>query len=155
MAHRIIKTPEAMMSFLTFFEGMKLPLTVEWRTGADRTRDQNSLQWLWAGEVARQLCDEPAEVQAEWKLEVGVPILRGDSAEFRDIYDEAIRPLPYERKKALMKVGFPVTSQMKVRQMVRYLDAVERRCLEAGLQLTEPDPELASYNRRYRQKEAA
>jgi len=155
MAHRIIKTPEAMVALTQVLSGLKLPVTVEWRPGADRTRDQNSLQWLWAGEVGRQLCEDPVEVQATWKLEIGVPILRSDSADFRALYDEAIRPLGYARKVELMRMGFPVTSQMKVRQMVRYLDAVERRCLEAGLQLTDPDPELASYNRRYRAKEAA
>lgn len=39
--------------------------------------------------------------------------------------------------------------------MVRYLDAVQRECLENGIVLTDPDPELASYQHRYRQKLAA
>jgi hypothetical protein len=46
----------------------------------------------------------------------------------------------------------PVTSEMNVRQMVRFMDAVERECLEQGIVLTQPEPELADYNHRYRDK---
>ncbi len=46
----------------------------------------------------------------------------------------------------------PVTSEMKVRQMVRFLDTVQRECAEQGLKLTDPDPELAAYQSRHRQK---
>jgi hypothetical protein len=45
----------------------------------------------------------------------------------------------------------PVTSEMKVRQMVRYLDTVQRECLQQGIRLTDPDPMLAAYQKRYRQ----
>jgi len=38
---------------------------------------------------------------------------------------------------------------MKVRQMCRFLDQVERQCLGMGLRLTQPDDDLAAYNRRY------
>jgi hypothetical protein len=40
---------------------------------------------------------------------------------------------------------------MKVRQMVRYLDTVQRECLQQGIRLTDPDPMLAAYQKRYRQ----
>lgn len=39
--------------------------------------------------------------------------------------------------------------------MVRYLDTIERECAENGIRLTAPDPELATYQARYRLKEAA
>src|SRR5690606_23027329 len=114
------------------------------------TRDQNALQWLWATEAANQLGDRTAdEVQRDWKLRHGVPILREDSAEFRDVYDRAIRPLPYELKAEAMRF-LPVTSEMKVRQMVRYLDTIQRECAENGIRLTDPDPDLAKYQARYR-----
>ena len=48
-----------------------------------------------------------------------------------------------------------ITSAMKVRQMVRYMDAVQRECLDMGLQITDPDPDLAKYQKRYRAKVAA
>lgn len=150
MAHRIITNDIERAEFVRFLGNLKLPITVEWVQGRDRTRDQNALQWLWASEAAHQLGDRTAEeVQRDWKLRHGVPILREDSAEFRATYDQMIRPLPFEGKVALMAF-IDVTSEMKVRQMVRFLDAVQRECLEQGLRLTEPDPELASYQARYR-----
>lgn len=157
MPHRILKTPGDLADFTRFLGNLKLPVTVEWVQGRDRTREQNALQWLWATEVARQLGDRSAEdVQDQWRLEHGVPILREDSPEFRDVYDRCIRPLPYEAKKtALRRLGIKITSAMKVRQMVRYMDAVQRECLSFGLRITDPDPELAKYQDRYREKEAA
>lgn len=155
MAHRIIQTEADLAALITLFGNLKLPITVEWVQGRDRTRDQNALQWLWATEAAVQRGDVTAEeVRHEWKLRHGVPILREDSAEFRELYDRAIKPLPYPMKLALM-ARIPVTSEMKVRQMVRFLDAVERECAEQGIRLTQPDPELACYQQRYRLKDAA
>lgn len=155
MAHRIIDTERDRALFAQLVGGLKLPFTVEWVQGRDRTRDQNALQWLWATEAADQLGDRTSsEVQRDWKLRHGVPILREDSAEFRATYDRLIKPLSYEEKVEAMEF-IDVTSAMKVRQMVRFLDAVQRECLEQGLRLTDPDPELASYQSRYRQKVAA
>ena len=155
MAHRIIETVADLKAFVRFLFTLKLPFTVEWTLGRDRTLDQNRLQFLWAKEAADQRGDmTPEEVRCEWKLQFGVPILREDSAEFRELYDEAIKPLPYERKLKAMRF-IPVTSEMKVRQMVRYLDTIQRECAEVGLQLTDPDPALADYQQRYRTKEAA
>lgn len=150
MAHRIIQNERDLADLGRFLGNLKLPITVEWVQGRDRTRDQNALQWLWASEAAHQLGDRTAdEIQRDWKLRFGVPILREDSAEFRAVYDKAIRPLPYELKVEAMRF-LPVTSEMKVRQMVRYLDTVQRECLSNGIRLTDPDPELASYQARYR-----
>jgi len=153
--HRILDNEADVADFVRFLGNLKLPVTVEWVQGRDRTRDQNALQWLWATEAAQQLGDRTAaEMQGEWKLRHGVPILREDSAAFRETYDRTIKPLPYEQKLEAMRF-IDVTSIMKVRQMVRYLDTVQRECLENGLRLTDPDPSLATYQARYRTKEAA
>lgn len=155
MAHRIISSPAELEAFMLLLSSLKLPITVEWVQGRDRTRDQNALQWLWASEAALQYGDRTAdEVQREWKLRHGVPILREDSAEFRETYDRVIRPLPYEQKVEAMRF-IDVTSALKVRQMVRFLDTVQRECLENGLRLTDPDPQLASYQSRYRKEAQA
>lgn len=155
MAHRLIENERDLADFAKFLGNLKLPITVEWVQGRDRTRDQNALQWLWASEAANQLGDRTAdEVQREWKLRHGVPILREESPEFRAVYDKALKPLPYELKVEAMRF-LPVTSEMKVRQMVRYLDTIQRECLQNGLRLTDPDPALASYQARYRTKVAA
>lgn len=151
MTERIIGTPEELDLWIKFLLSRKLPITVSSIDGRDRTGQQNALQWLWASEAAAQLGDRTAsEIQREWKLRHGVPILREDSADFRETYDQMIRPLPYEGKVKVMEY-IDVTSRMKVKQMVRYLDAVQRECLEQGLKLTDPDPELAAYQSRYRQ----
>lgn len=150
MAHRIIENEADIIDFARFLGNLKLPVTVEWVQGRDRTRDQNALQFLWASEVAHQRGDVTTEeVRHDWKLRHGVPILREASAAFREIYDKAIKPLPYELKVAAMAF-IPVTSEMKVRQMVRYLDTIQRECLEQGFRLTDPDPILAKHQSRYR-----
>lgn len=153
MAHRIITNAAELDAFVTLLGNLKLPITVEWVQGRDRTKDQNALQWLWATEAANQRGDTPAdEVQREWKLRHGVPILREDSAEFRETYDSLVKDrLSYEEKVAAMDL-IDVTRLMKVRQMVRFLDAVSRECAEAGIKLTDPDPGLAAYQSRYRDK---
>lgn len=156
MPHRVIDTPSDLQNLMRFFANLSLPITVEWVQGRDRTKEQNALQWLWATEVAQQLGDRtPEDVQDDWRLRHGVPILREDSGEFREMYDACIRPLPYETKKvALRKLNIAVTSAMKVRQMVRYMDAVQRECLENGFDITDPDPMLADYQKRYRDEAA-
>lgn len=155
MAHRIIANPAELDAFVTLLAGLKLPVTVEWVPGRDRTREQNRLQFLWAREAAEQRGDRtPEEQRNEWKLRFGVPIMREDSPEFRETYDRLIKPLSYPQKIAAMDL-ISVTSLMKVKQMVRYLDAIERECAEEGVKLTSPDPDLAAYHNRYRAKEAA
>jgi len=155
MAHRILETEQDVLAFTAFLGRLTLPVTVEWVPGRDRSKSQNALQWLWANEVAEQLGDRTAsEVQERWKLEIGVPILRRDSADFRDVYDQHIKPLPYEAKIKAMRL-IDVTSIMKVRQMIEFLDTVQRECLTNGLELTDPDPDLAAYQKRYRMKDAA
>lgn len=155
MAHRIIDSEYDLKAFKAMLDNLTLPFTVEWVQGRDRSKDQNALQWLWATEAAGQLGDQTAEeVRHEWKLRIGVPILRADSIEFRDIYDKAIKPLPYEMKLKTMDF-IPVTSKFTVRQMVRYLDTVQRECIQQGIRLTDPDPMLADYQKRYREREQA
>lgn len=154
MAHRIIATEYDRAAFMQFLKGVKLPVTFQWQAGRDRSLDQNRLQFLWAREAADQRGDMTAdEVRQEWKLHHGVPILREEDEEFRAFYDVALKPLPYAMKLAAMKL-VEVTSKMKVPQMVRYLDAVQRACAEQGIRLTDPDGELAAYQARYRPKAA-
>ena len=153
MAHRIIESTADVANFATLLNGLKLPVTVEWQKGRDRSLAQNRLQFQWAREAAEQRGDmTPEEVRCEWKLHHGVPILRESSASFRDIYDTAIKPLPYEYKLKAMRI-IAVSSEMTVRQMVQYLDTIERECAERGIRLTDPDAELAKHHERYRKGE--
>jgi hypothetical protein len=129
----------------------KFPMTITIRDGRDRSREQNSLQWIWAQEVAEQFDAEPSEVQAEWKLMHGVPILRAQDDDFREKYDATFKPLPYETKLRIIQLmDWPVTRKMNSKQMTKYLDAVSKHCAENGLYLTRPDPGLADYMARNR-----
>ena len=153
MTERILTTPDDLDMWIKSLQSRNLPITVSSIDGRDRTLNQNQLMWKWASEAAEQLGDRtPDELQREWKLRHGVPILREDSAEFRAVYDKALKPLPYQLKVEAMRF-IPVTSEMKVRQMVRFMDAIERECGEQGIVLTAPDSELAKYQERYRTPE--
>lgn len=155
MPHRIIANADELDAFTALLGNLKLPITVEWVQGRDRTKEQNRLQFLWAREAAEQRGDRtPEEQRNEWKLRFGVPIMREDSPEFREVYDRLIKPLSYEQKLKAMEL-VQVTSLMKVKQMVRYLDAIERECAEEGVKLTQPDPDLSAYHDRYRMRNAA
>ena len=133
MPSRTLNDQSDIPMFARLLGTMKLPVTVSWIDGRDRSAEQNRLMWLWAQEAADQRAEDP---------------------EFQSIYDVSIKPLTYEKKLALMAY-MPVTSEFKVRQMVAFLDAVERECSMQGIRLTDPDPDLAKYQARYRQKEAA
>jgi hypothetical protein len=151
MAHRIIENAQDLDDFTALLGNLKLPVTVEWVLGRDRSAEQNRLQFMWAREAAEQRGDRTSEEQRnEWKLRFGVPIMREDSPEFREVYDRLIKPLSYPQKLKAMEL-IQVTSLMKVRQMVRYLDCIDRECAEEGVKLTQPDPDMAAYHARYRE----
>jgi hypothetical protein len=140
MPHRIISTPADLEALTTLLGTLKKPFTVEWRQGRDRSLDQNELQWMWATEAARQRGDMTSEeIQCEWKLIYGVPILREEEASFREVYDEALKGQPYPVKLKAMRF-LPITSIMSVKQMTKFLDTVQRECAEQGIRLTDPDP---------------
>lgn len=128
-------------SFVALVGKLRLPFTVTWRQGKKRSLDQNDLQWLWASEAARHFGDRDAtEMQTEWKLRHGVPILREDSEEFRRVYDRYLRPLSYEEKlEAIRHLDIGVSRVMTTPQMTRYLDAIQMECAKVGVRLTQPE----------------
>lgn len=155
MPFRIIQDAQDLADLALLLGGVKLPVTVQWVQGKNRTDQQNALQWMWAGEAAAQRGDVTAqEVQREWKLQVGVPILRAENPMFRKTYDLMVKPHPYEDKLDAMD-NIEVSSVMKLPQMIAYMDEIQRRCASVGIHLTEPDRDLAKYQARYRQKEDA
>jgi hypothetical protein len=140
MAHRIIRNDADFEDFVRLGHTLKWPQTFQWSPGADRSLEQNRTQFMWAREAAEQRGDMTTdEVRCQWKLEIGVPIMRAENDEFREIYDAAIKPLTYEMKLKLMRT-YPVTSEMTVKQMTQYLDMIQRECAEQGIRLTMPEP---------------
>ena len=142
MTTRVIVTESDRQSVLLLLGGYKLPCTVSVIHGRKRSLDQNNLAWKWYGEIAEQLGDRTVEdVHRYCKLHIGIPILRADSEEFREVYDRLIRPLGYEAK--LEYMGLPldmaVTRAMTTAQLTRFLDTMTRIFGEQGVMLTQPD----------------
>lgn len=110
-----------------------------------RSVDQNAISHVWYGQIAKQLREQSeGEVKCECKLHCGVPILRGEDAEFRKVYDMAIKPLTYEQKLEAMKI-FPVTSLMSRKQLSRYLEAVQKMYAQLGVRLEFPSEDYSGY----------
>ena len=143
MPSRVIRSKHDLDVLGPLLYALKFPITVHWVQGCDRSNEQNNIMWKWATEVAQQCGDRTAsEIQRDWKLRHGVPILRTDDPEFRSFYDRALKPLPFEEKAAAMEY-VPVTRLLKVTQMRNFLDAVQRECLENGFTITDPEREIA------------
>ena len=139
MPSRVITTPADLAALGRTLGALKLPITVSWKQGRDRSLDQNALMWKWAGEFAEQMGDRTAdETQRQWKLTIGVPILRSENDDFRDFYDKGLRRLAYPEKLAAMQY-VPVTSIMTVPQMRKLMDAIQREAAEQGVRLTDPE----------------
>lgn len=139
MPHRILRTPSDLDAYIATLRSLKLPLTVQHKQGADRSLDQNHLQFLWANEFAAAMGDRTGEeVRLDWKLRHGVPILRAECDGFRATYDKNLKGLSYADKVALMAY-IPVTSLMTVKQMTAYLDTVQREAAQHGVRLTDPE----------------
>jgi len=142
MPSRVIRSDAQFEALGRLLATLDKPFTVTWSKGEDRSHQQNKTMWMWAGEMASQLGDRSAaDVQVDWKLRHGVPILRADSHEFRAFYDSALKPRTYEQKLAAMAF-VPVTSIMTVPQMLQFMDAVQREALEQGVRLTNPEERL-------------
>ena len=99
-------------------------LDVQWSNKQTRSQRQNGLYQVWCMDLVRAGKGSVDEVKAVCKLHFGVPILRADSMEFRELYDRTIKPLKYPLKLALIQhIG--ITSAMNTDQMARFLTAMQ------------------------------
>jgi hypothetical protein len=104
-----------------------------------RTYLQNKLSHAWYAEIAEFDTSDKAEGwKCYCKLHHGVLIMRRDDAEFRQVYDEAIKGLSYEKKLKIMRI-LPVTSLMNTAQLSEYLEAVRDDFNAKGANLRFPD----------------
>lgn len=146
MTRRTIFSPADRDRLFAEITAQPLPLTVTITAGRGRGLTQNALAWKWAGEIAAYRGDVTAnEVHAMNKLHHGVPIRRETDPDFAEVYDSRIKPLPYEAKLALMAppIDLPVTRDMRVSEMTRFLDAVRLHWQAEGVGLTIPEDERA------------
>lgn len=117
----------------------RLPFRVTIVDGRPRSLDQNKLMWAWAAEAAQQREDMTiAEIQAEWKLLFGVPILNAENEAFASAWLPVEGQFTYAQQLSLCRV-MAVTSLMNVDQLKRFLDEVQRYNIENGIELTDPD----------------
>ena len=140
MTSRIIHTRADLESWTAYLLRLdnKLPITVSWKAGADRSLDQNKLMWKWNTEIAKHLGDRtPQEVHDTEKVETGIPIMRADDMEFDAAYREGLARLPYHIRFELIR-KMSVTSAFTVKQMSQYLDTMERKWRQRGVKLTDP-----------------
>jgi hypothetical protein len=136
---RLIQNEGERKRLVKFVNHQSLPFVATVRPGRMRSLDQNRLQWLWANEAAAQRGDTTnVEVQREWKLNIGVPILLEENAVFPALWEAVDEKLNYGEKLLLMHV-LQVTSVMTTKQLSRYLDEVYRQNTEAGIELTDPE----------------
>tara|TARA_R110002126_G_scaffold160178_1_gene307729 strand:- start:2129 stop:2602 length:474 start_codon:yes stop_codon:yes gene_type:complete len=105
----------------------------------ERTFLQNRTAWQYWRDAEAQGDMKAWEYRAYCKLHFGVPILRRDSYEYKELYDLKVKPYNYEQKLSFMMepFDFPVTRAMNVRQHSEFLDRTARHLQELGFQLTE------------------
>ena len=111
-------------------------LRVSVKTGKQRSTEQNSHSHTWYEQCSREL---PEFNAVQWKqfckLHFGVPILRGEEEDFRAMYDEKLKHLPYETKFLLMS-WIPVTSIMTRAQLKQYEDDMQEYFSKRDVVLT-------------------
>lgn len=137
----ILNGPQDVATVAIRAEWVGYPCTVSIRAGVGRSLAQNRLAQQWAADVSAQMGDRtPEEVRGYFKLHHGVAIRREDP-NYAAVYDARIKPLPYEAKLALMMapIDLPVSRDMTVKELTRYLDSIQREFAPMGVSLTDPD----------------
>lgn len=125
------KLSEAISRLTTAFREHKF-VVVSFRSGKDRTLDQNALWFALYQRISEMtpigLVDD---ARRYCKLHFGVPIMRRDDAGFRDAWNRMLLNLTYEEKLHLMGEcallgpdGFPVTRLFDRKQGIEYTDRI-------------------------------
>jgi hypothetical protein len=138
MIDRLIETVPDLDRLIRFISKQRLPFRATIVDGRPRSYDQNKLMWQWAKDAADQRPGMTvADVQNEWKLLFGVPILVTENVTFAEAWMGA-ENCTHEQKLNLMRIT-AVTSMMTVDQQKRFLNEIEQYNLENGIELTDPE----------------
>lgn len=138
MATRVLRDQSDLAAFCKFLAAQSLPVTVSVTKGAKRSTQQNRTAALWYGQIAQEYSDTQAATKAQCKLRFGVPILERDNPAWVEKWRGFYEPLPYAAKLVLFE-AIPVTSVFTTRQMVEYMDAMQREYRSQGIQLIDPE----------------
>lgn len=138
MIDRLIETVPDLDRLIRFISRQRLPFRATVVDGRPRSYDQNKLYWQWSKDASSQRPGMSiTDVQSEWKLLFGVPILVTENVAFAQAW-MAVEDCTHEQKLRLLAV-IAVTSLMTVDQFRRFLDEVERYNIENGIELTDPE----------------
>ena len=140
MPTRIIRDEAGIAKLANYLGALKLPITVSIVQGEHRRDAQNALAFMWYMDISRQMGDRsPEEARAEAKVSFGIPIHRTDNTALAAVYDARLGRIPYEEQVEFVRdTELPVTSLFTVKQMARYLDAMEKHWRMIGVRLTDP-----------------
>jgi hypothetical protein len=125
-------------SLIRFLGKLSYPFTVRIRDGRMRSLEQNHLYWMWATQASIQSGNSLDRTVAEWKLNLGLPILCADEWQLGKAWQAASFGRTYEDKLDMMPL-IDVTSIMSQKQMKQYLDEIQKHSLECGIELTDPE----------------
>ena len=123
-------------------KGKQIVTIDDYTAGSEtRSQKQNRLSFVWYKHIAKEMEDDtPEGKRAYCKLHFGIPIRR-ENDRFRESYDRAIRKLSYEDKIEIMvgAIDFPVTRDMTVKEMARYLEQIEIHFNSIGVSMPHPE----------------
>ena len=133
------KRAEAIVAIQRTFAEQKY-LTIQVKTGRDRTLDQNALWFAFYQRIAQVMDWHVDEARRHCKLHFGVPLMRNHCPDFRQSWNEILLNLTYEKKLELMGAnkllgpdGFPVTRLFNRAQGIEYTNAIGDDFREQGV----------------------
>lgn len=140
MPTRFIREPQHVDALADLLRARKLPLTVSWAQGAPRTTAQNNLAFRWYQDAARQLGDcDHGDTRAISKVQFAAPILCRDNEVFRASWERLRSRFAHEEIVEFVKATeLPMTSIMGLKQMIEFMDGIEKYWRGAGVMLTDP-----------------
>lgn len=136
----ILYTERQRVEWVVWLCGIPLPVTVHATPGAKRSLAQNRTLHKWFGQIGEHMGDTAAGVKAECKLRFGLPIMEGESPAWVEKYSPVYLPMKDNYPALLTLFEFiPMTSEMNVKQMRAFMDAVQREYRAQGVDLIDPD----------------
>ena len=126
----VVNDPVSRRAARTDFEAREMPFIMLLQDfSKDRSLQQDKLAHAWYRHISKTTQeDTPYRIKGFCKLHFGVPILRGESDKFCEMYDRLIKPASYEWKIDIMSQPdiFPVTSLLTTSQMSDYMTDIQR-----------------------------
>ena len=138
MTTRILRNETDLESWVSLLSARAFPVTVSVVKGANRSGQQNRLAHKWYSQIGDEFGLSAIEVKAQCKARHGLPIMKRDNPEWVAKWEPMYAPLAYEMKLQLFEI-IPLTSEFVVKQMIEFMDAVQRQYRAHGIELIDPE----------------